>query len=208
MSEAARITEAARVHVVDDDAPLREALIFLLASRGVAAQGYPSAESFLAAYSHAMRGCVLTDVRMDGISGLELFERLRTAGCALPCIVLTGHGDVPMAVEALKKGVHDFVEKPFDGNALVDKLIAAIALDAERDRRDAGARALRARLAQLSQREHEVLRLLLEAKANKVIADELGIAMRTVEVHRARIFEKIGVKSAVELATVLAALER
>ena len=113
-----------------------------------------------------------------------------------------------MAVEALKKGVTDFVEKPFDGNALVDKLIGAIALDAERAARDVGTRALRQKLAQLSAREHEVLHLLLAAKPNKVIADDLGIAMRTVEVHRARIFDKVGVKSAVELATLMASLER
>lgn len=197
-----------KVYVVDDDAPLREALIFLLGSRGVAAAGYASAEAFLAAYSADMRGCVLTDVRMDGLSGLELFERLRAAGSELPCIVLTGHGDVPMAVEALKNGVYDFVEKPFDGNALVDKLLAAIRFDAERAERGAAERALRQRLAQLSARERDVLKLLLEAKPNKVIADDLGIALRTVEVHRARIFEKVGVKSAVELATLLASVDR
>ena len=192
-----------KVHVVDDDAPLREALIFLLGSRGVAATGYDSAEAFLAAFSADMRGCVLTDVRMGGMSGLELHERLKAAGSKLPCIALTGHGDVPMAVEALKKGVHDFIEKPFDGNALVDKLIGAIAFDAEREAREGDARALRARLEQLSARERDVLPLLLAGRMNKMIADELGIAVRTVEVHRARIFEKMGVKSAVELATLL-----
>ena len=199
---------APMVHLVDDDGPLRDGLIFLLGSRGLAAAGYESAEAFLAAFSLELRGCVLTDVRMGGMSGLELHERLKALGSRLPCIVLTGHGDVPMAVEALKKGVHDFVEKPFDGNALVDKLIAAIALDAERDRADAGSRAVRQRLEQLSTRERDVLPLLLAGRMNKVIADELGIAVRTVEVHRARIFEKMGVKSAVELATLIGPVER
>lgn len=196
------------VHVVDDDAPLRDGLIFLLGSRGLAAKGYRSAEEFLAVFSLTLRGCILTDVRMGGMSGLELHDRLKALGSRLPCIVLTGHGDVPMAVEALKKGVHDFVEKPFDGNALVDKLIAAIALDAERDARDGELRALRHKLDHLSSRERDVLPLLLAGKMNKVIADELGIAVRTVEVHRARIFDKMGVKSAVELATLLGQIER
>ena len=197
---------APRVYVVDDDATLREALVFLLASRGVRAEGFASAEEFLSRFDGQFRGCVLTDMRI--MSGLELFDRLAVAGSQLPCIVLTGHGDVPMAVEALKKGVYDFVEKPFDGNALVDKLIAALAVEEERFERERSRQSGLDRLATLSQRERDVMRLLLAGKLNKVIADDLGIAMRTVEVHRARILEKMGVKSAVELATMLASLER
>ena len=199
---------APRVYVVDDDATLREALVFLLASRGVRAEGFASAEEFLSRFDGQFRGCVLTDMRMGGMSGLELFDRLAIAGSQLPCIVLTGHGDVPMAVEALKKGVYDFVEKPFDGNALVDKLIAALAVEEERFERERSRQSGLDRLATLSQRERDVMRLLLAGKLNKVIADDLGIAMRTVEVHRARILEKMGVKSAVELAMLLASLER
>jgi two-component system response regulator DctR len=145
---------------------------------------------------------------MSGMSGLELFDRLKAQGCKLPCIVLTGHGDVPMAVEALKKGVHDFIEKPFDGNTLVDRLIAAMEADRARVAEAAEANALRGRLAALSSRERDVLPLMLAGKPNKVIADELGIAVRTVEVHRARVLEKMGVKSAVELATLLAGVGR
>lgn len=191
------------VYIIEDDAQLRDALVFLVGTRGLKAKGFARAEDFLSAWSPALTGCVLTDVRMDGISGLELFDRLKAAGSALPCIVLTGHGDVPMAVEALKKGVHDFIEKPFDGNALVDRLLAAIEVDRARLRASAEAHSLRERLAALSTREREVLALMLAGKANKVVADDLGIAVRTVEVHRARIFEKMGVRSAVELATLL-----
>ena len=194
----------AKIYVVDDDAALRDALTFLLASRGVAAAGYHSAEAFLAAFAPDLRGCVLTDVRMGAMSGLELYSRLAELGSKLPVIILTGHGDVPMAVEALKKGARDFVEKPFDANLLVDKLIAAMADDAANEESHRARRTLDERIATLSQREHEVMALIQSGRLNKVIADDLGIAIRTVEAHRAKIFEKLGVKSAVELANLLA----
>jgi len=195
-----------RVYVVDDDATLRDALTFLLSSRNVKTSTFASGEEFLQVFSPELRGCVLTDIRMDGISGLELFSRLSDAGSSLPCIVLTGHGDVPMAVEALKKGVRDFIEKPFDANDLVDKVIVAMADDLQQAERDATRRLHTDRLVTLSEREQEVMRHLVAGKPNKVIADELAIAIRTVEVHRARIFEKMGVRSAVELVTLLASL--
>ena len=199
-----RLPPDAKVYVVDDDATLRDALAFLLSSRGVVTAGYNSAEGFLAAFDPAMRGCVLTDMRMGAMSGLELFSRLAERGSKLPVIILTGHGDVPMAVEALKKGVRDFVEKPFDANLLVDKLIAAMADDAANEESHRARRTLDERIATLSQRENEVMALIQSGKLNKVIADDLGIAIRTVEAHRAKIFEKLGVKSAVELANLLA----
>jgi two-component system, LuxR family, response regulator DctR len=194
----------AKVYVVDDDAALRDALSFLLRSRGVEAVGFSSAEGFLETYHPGLRGCVLTDVRMGAISGLELFSRLAEAGSQLPCIVLTGHGDVPMAVEALKKGARDFIEKPFDGNLLVDKLIAAMLDDAKAAETGRSRQTLAERIATLSAREQEVMHLIQAGKLNKVIADDLGIALRTVEAHRAKIFEKMGVRSAVELANLLA----
>ena len=194
----------AKVYVIDDDAALRDALSFLLRSRGVGAVGFSSAEAFLEAYHPNLRGCVLTDVRMGAISGLELFSRLAEAGSQLPCIVLTGHGDVPMAVEALKKGARDFIEKPFDGNLLVDKLIAAMLDDAKAAETGRSRQTLSEKIATLSGREQEVMHLIQAGKLNKVIADELGIALRTVEAHRAKIFEKMGVRSAVELANLLA----
>lgn len=194
----------AKVFVVDDDAELRDALAFLLRSRGVEAAGFESAEAFLEAFHPGLRGCVLTDVRMGAMSGLELFARLADLGSQLPCIVLTGHGDVPMAVEALKMGARDFIEKPFDGNLLVDKLISAMADDAKAAETGRSRQTLADRIATLSMREQEVMALIQAGKLNKVIGDELGIALRTVEAHRARIFDKMGVRSAVELANLLA----
>ena len=196
-----------RVYVVDDDAALRQALTFLLSSRNVSTSTFPSGEAFLEVFTPDLRGCVLTDIRMDGISGLELFSRLSEAGSRLPCIVLTGHGDVPMAVEALKKGVRDFIEKPFDANVLVDKLIVAMADDLAGAEQDASRRTYAERMVTLSDREREVMRLLVGGKLNKVIAEELAIAVRTVEVHRARIFEKMGVRSAVELVKLIASMD-
>jgi two-component system response regulator DctR len=196
-----------RAYVVDDDAALRHALTFLLSSRNVSTSTFPSGEAFLEIFTPDLRGCVLTDIRMDGISGLELFSRLREAGSRLPCIVLTGHGDVPMAVEALKKGVRDFIEKPFDANDLVDKVVVAMADDLARAEQHAARRTYMERMVTLSEREQEVMQLLVSGKLNKVIAEELAIAVRTVEVHRARIFEKMGVRSAVELVKLLASMD-
>lgn len=193
-----------KVHIVDDDEAIRDALCFLFQSRDVAADAWDSAESFLEAYDDSMAGCLLLDIRMDGMSGLELFERLRDLGCSMPVIFLTGHGDVPIAVSALKRGARDFVEKPCDDNDLVDRVIDALAFDAEQRARNAGQATVVARLATLTQRERQVMDLVIAGKLNKVIADDLGISMRTVEVHRAHVFEKMGVKTAVELARLLA----
>ena len=193
-------------HIVDDDAAVRDALQWLLRSRGVASRAWPSADGFLAAAGRDLCGCLLLDVRMPAMSGIELFDRLRAIGCRLPVIFLTGHGDVPMAVQALKDGAFDFVEKPYDDNALVDKVVGAMALDAKRNAREESVNSVRYRLAQLTQREQEVMQHILAGKLNKVIADELGIAMRTVEVHRSHIFEKMDVRSAVELSQILGTL--
>jgi len=198
------------IHIVDDEEALRDALDWLLRSRDLATRTYASGEAFLA---HArsplaapdVPGCVLLDVRMDGMSGMELYERLVSEALCpgWPVIFLTGHGDVPMAVEALKLGAFDFVEKPFNDNSLVDRLLAALQ---ESRRRIGEAREATRResgISSLTAREREVLQLIVEGHYNKVIADRLGIAVRTVEVYRARIFSKMGVKSAVELARML-----
>ena len=153
-----------------------------------------------------MCGCLLLDVRMPGMSGIELFDRLRALNCRLPVIFLTGHGDVPMAVQALKDGAFDFIEKPYDDNALVDKVLAALEHDTKRCAREKSLCEVQERLEQLTQREQEVMHQILAGKLNKVIADELGIAMRTVEVHRSHIFEKMQVRSAVELSQVVGLL--
>jgi two-component system, LuxR family, response regulator DctR len=193
-----------RVHIVDDDEAIRDALGWLLQSRDVAVATWASAESFLADYSPSMAGCLLLDVRMDGMSGLELFEKLQTLGCRMPAIFLTGHADVPLAVAALKKGARDFVEKPFSDNDLVDRIIDALAFDAAQRVKDAGSETLASRLSTLTHRERQVMDLVVLGKLNKVIADDLGVSMRTVEVHRARVFEKMGVKTAVDLTRLLA----
>jgi len=195
------------VFIVDDDEAIRDALSWLLQSRGVEAQGFESAETFLNLWTPDMGGCLLLDIRMSGMSGLDLFDRLREVQARLPVIFLTGHGDVPMAVGALKKGARDFVEKPFNDNDLVDRVIEALEWDAQRRADEAGLAGLNARLEQLTARERQVMDLVLAGKLNKVIADELGITMRTVEVHRAHVFEKMGVKTAVELAQLLSSLK-
>jgi two-component system response regulator DctR len=193
-------------HIVDDDPAVRDALQWLLKSRGVQSQTWGSAEDFLSFASRELCGCLLLDVRMPGMSGIELFDRLRALNCRLPVIFLTGHGDVPMAVQALKDGAFDFIEKPYDDNALVDKVLAALEHDVKRCAKENSVFLVRERLEQLTQREQEVMQRILAGKLNKVIADELGIAMRTVEVHRSHIFEKMQVRSAVDLSQVLGLL--
>ncbi|MFA7280669.1 MAG: response regulator [Sterolibacterium sp.] len=194
-------------HIVDDDEAMRDALIWLLRSRQVKTATWPSAESFLAEWHETLSGCLILDIRMPGMSGLELFDHLQARRSLMPVIFLTGHGDIPQAVAALKKGAYDFLEKPFDDNSLVDRVIAAMAADLARRSRQIQSDEISTRMAQLSPREYQVMQLILAGKYNKVIADEMQIAMRTVEVHRARIFEKMGVRSAVDLAQLLAGIK-
>ncbi len=191
-------------YLIDDDSAIRDALAWLLRSRNIASQSWASGEDFLRDYRAEMRGVIVLDMRMQGMSGLELFDRLLENGCAMPVIFLTGHGDVPLAVQALKKGAFDFIEKPFNDNELTDRVLAGLARERNRRGKDAGAASLAEKLTALTERERDVMQRVLAGKLNKVIADELQIAMRTVEVHRARIFSKMGVRSAVELASLLA----
>jgi two-component system response regulator DctR len=191
-------------HVVDDDAAIRDALSWLFRSRGVGAQAWESGEAFLAARPEAMSGCVVLDVRMGGMSGVEVHDQLLARGCSMPVIFLTGHGDVPLAVGALKKGAFEFFEKPFNDNQLVDRVLDAMRAHEALRRERALAEDLAARLAQLTPREREVMHLVVSGEHNKGIADALSIAVRTVEVHRAHVFDKMGVRSAVELAGLLA----
>lgn len=193
-------------YLVDDDAALRDAIPWLLRSRGIACRAWESAEAFLADYSDEMSGCLILDLRMGGMTGSELHERLIARGCAMPVIFLTGHGDVPQAVKALKRGAFDFIEKPFNDNELADRVHDALQFEKNRRWQDGMKAAVMERLATLTEREREVMERILAGKLNKVIADELSIAMRTVEVHRAHIFEKMGVRSAVELAQRLSLL--
>ena len=199
------------IHIVDDEEALRDSLQWLLRSRDLPSRTFASAEAFLAHARSPLAapdkpGVILLDVRMDGMSGTELYEKLAAeALCpSWPVIFLTGHGDVPMAVETLKQGAFDFVEKPFNDNTLVDRLLEAMEESRRRLEALAASDSLGERLDALTEREREVMALVVEGHYNKVIADRLGIAMRTVEVYRARIFEKMGVKSAVELTALLA----
>ncbi len=189
---------------MDDDPDFRDGLAWLLDSRGHAAVTWPDGQSFLdammadAPYWEA--AVVLLDIRMEPLSGLATFEALRAAGCTWPVLFITGHGDVSMAVSAVKNGAWDFVEKPFQNNVLVDKVEAALAAATAQSGASQEAQIVRYALAQLSPRELEVLNELIAGHYNKTIADHLGITPRTVEFHRANIFAKMGVSSAVELA--------
>ncbi|TSA17109.1 MAG: DNA-binding response regulator [Betaproteobacteria bacterium] len=191
------------IFIVDDTEVIRDSLRWLFESRGFIAQVFESAAAFLAANDEEPTGCAILDVRMPGMTGPELYDEIRRRDWQLPVLFLSGHGDVPMAVDALKKGALDFVEKPFNDNDLVDRVARCLRLDAERRRSAAGRQSVAVRLAQLTSREQEVMRLVLAGKLNKQIAEELHIAMRTVEVHRARVLAKMGVRSAVELAQIV-----
>lgn len=193
------------VHIVDDDAAVRDALHWLLNSVGLDVKCYGSAEAFLESGGETALGVLVLDIRMEGMSGLELFGRLKAAGSPIPVMFLTGHGDVPLAVDAIKSGAFDFLEKPFDDHEFVK--IVERALVAGRKLRVMAEQSgeIARRLQSLSARELQVMELLITGRANKVIAAELNIAMRTVEVHRARILAKLGVKTAVELSAVLSA---
>lgn len=206
MSSPGMVTQGV-VYLVDDEAVVRDALVFLLGSRGLvvhAFDGGPALLRFLAEASRPVRGVFLLDVRMEPMSGLRLHEELSRAGLRNPLLFLSGHGDIPMVVEALKKGAFDFLEKPYSDNTLVDRVEQALAVEAASYAQDALTVEREARLASLSEREREVMVRVAAGKLNKVIADELHIAVRTVEVHRARVFSKVGVRSAAELAGWLA----
>jgi two-component system response regulator DctR len=193
----------ALAHLVDDDEAIRDALAWLLKSRGLPSIGYPSAEDFLDQWTPEMAGCIVLDMRMGGMTGLDCFDRLVERNSTLPVIFLTGHGDVPMAVGALKKGAFDFFEKPVNDNDLADRIEQALALNAQQREATAAVDSVRSRVARLTSREKQIMEQVLAGKFNKVIADELNISMRTVEVHRANIFDKMQVKTAVELANLL-----
>jgi len=203
------------VYIIDDDAIVRDAMAWLLRSRRLMSESYDSADAFERMLNEKLpgpnspvpteAGCILLDVRMPGQSGLALFETLIGNGLAhtWPVIFLSGHADVPTAVDSVKRGAFDFCEKPFSDNALVDRVEQALALSQERlllRRQTAG---LITRLGELTERERDVMRLVVEGLPNKLIASQLDISVRTVEVHRSRIFEKMEVKSAVELANLL-----
>lgn len=188
----------ALVHVVDDDLAVRQSLAFLLASDGLAVRVHESASAYLSAVSDP-GGCIVTDVRMPEVDGIEFLRRLRTRGPMPPVIVMTGHADVPLAVEAMRAGAIDFIEKPFDDEVLLASVRSALAQVERSATIAAEGNAVRARLAALSERERQVLDGLVGGKANKVIGHDLGISPRTVEIYRANVMSKLQAGSLSEL---------
>jgi RNA polymerase sigma factor (sigma-70 family) len=193
------MTNQAIVHVVDDDAALRDSLRWLIESVGLRAHVYGTAEEFLSDYDGSGPGCLVLDVRMPGLSGLELQEKLRRQDIQIPIIIVTGHADVPIAIRALKAGAMDFIEKPFSDQILLDRVRDAIERDREQRKLAAKRAAIAAQVAQLTPREREVMALVVAGKANKVIASELGLSQKTVEVHRARVMRKMHAESVAQL---------
>lgn len=187
------------VYVVDDDDAVRKSLRFLFKSLGLAAEGYGTAQEFLASYRPEQPGCLVLDVRMPGMSGLELQLELNSRGAMLPVIFITGHGDIPMAVEAMQHGAFDFLQKPFRDQDLLDRVQRALAKDAENRKAHRDIEQLKKRFGDLTPREREVLELLMAGKSNKVMAADLGLSQRTVEIHRARVMEKTGAHSVAQL---------
>jgi two-component system, LuxR family, response regulator FixJ len=196
------------IFVVDDDEGVRNSLRFLLKSVGLETRALASASEFLAIHQPAQPGCLVLDVRMPGMSGLELQQQLNVRGAVIPVIFITGHGDIPMAVEAMQHGAFDFLQKPFRDQDLIDRIQRAL----ERDARNRVALAqhakIRERLESLTPREQEVLALMARGKPNKVMAAELGVSQRTVEIHRARVMEKSGAASLAQLVRMVMDLEQ
>ncbi|MEQ8207077.1 MAG: response regulator [Woeseia sp.] len=187
------------VYVVDDDQAIRHAMELLMKSVGQPCHLFASGDTFLDAYSATWSGCLILDIRMPGIGGLELQNELQKRNCSLPIIFITGFGDVPMAVEAIKNGAFDFIEKPFRDQELLDRVNAAIEADGRQRTAQTEATVIKERLQRLTGREREVMELVVTGKANKVIAHELGVSQRTVEIHRARVMEKMEARSLPEL---------
>ncbi|MBF0324803.1 response regulator transcription factor [Magnetospirillum moscoviense] len=196
------------VYVVDDDQAIRESLVLLLESSGRSARAFPDSGSFLAGFEHGAPGCVIADVRMPGMSGLDLQRHLKGAGIDLPVIIITGHADVAMAVQALKDGASDFIEKPFDEDVLARSVDAALDQNQRALNERKALDELRALAAELTPREREVMALVVQGLANKAVAAELNISVRTVEIHRGRVMEKMNAGSLSELVRMALRLDQ
>jgi FixJ family two-component response regulator len=195
-----------RIHIVDDDEAFRDSLVWLLESHDYQLACHDSAEGFLASYRPAPGGgCLILDIRMPGMNGLALYDELQARGNTWPVIFITGHGDVPMAVQAVKRGAHDFLEKPFNQDALLAAVDSALASAANLAQSAQEAGQCEARLATLTTREREVLERVIEGKMNKIIADDLGISIKTVEAHRGKMMDKMGVRSIADLVQTVVA---
>jgi len=195
------------VFIVDDDDAVRGSLRLLLKSAGLPAVAHASAQEFLDQWHPEQPGCLILDVRMPGMSGLELQSELNRRGAIIPVIFISGHGDIPMAVEAIQHGAFDFLPKPFGDKDLIDRVQRALAADAENRKTRIEKETLRSRYDSLTPREQEVLTLVTQGKANKVMAGDLGVSQRTVEIHRARVMEKMGAQSLAQLVRMTIDLE-
>jgi RNA polymerase sigma factor (sigma-70 family) len=192
-------TPQSTVYIVDDDQSIRYAMELLMRSVGLDYEIFHSADDFLARHNNERAGCLILDIRMPGLGGLELQEKLNEMGSTLPIIFITGHGDVPMAVEAMQKGAVDFIQKPFRDQELLDRVGEALKTDQERRSAREEKAEVHGRVDKLTNRERQVLDLVVTGKPNKVIAYELGVSQRTVEIHRARVMEKMQAKSLADL---------
>lgn len=197
----------ATVYVVDDDQAVRDSLGLLLRSVGLPCQLFESGQAFLDAWQDDWHGCLLLDIRMPGMSGMELHERLRERHISIPVIFVTGHGDVPMAVEAMRNGAFDFIQKPYRDQELLDRVNQALNWEASQRSTENRRRELQQRYESLTPREREVMECVVRGLANKVIAMDLELSQRTVEIHRARVMEKMGARSLAELVRMALALE-
>lgn len=195
------------VFIVDDDHAVRDALRMLIKSVGLPVQVYASGDEFLGAWDAEMRGCVVADIRMPGMSGLEMQEALLQRGCRLPVIFITGHGDVPMAVEAMKAGALDFVQKPFRDQDLLDRINEGLQQERNLHQVEVEIEEISGRLAALTPRERQVLDRVVSGQPNKVIAMDLEVSQRTVEIHRARVMEKMQARSLAQLVQMMSRLD-
>ena len=195
------------VFVVDDDESVRGSLHYLLRSVDLECQALSSATEFLAAYDPAQPGCLVLDVRMPGMSGLELQQQLNLRGAIIPVIFITGHGDIPMAVDAMQQGANDFLQKPFRDQDLIDRIQRALEKDMTTRAALEQHESIRERIATLTARERQVLTLMTQGKANKIMAHELGLSQRTVEIHRARVMDKSGAASLAQLVRMMMNVE-
>ena len=191
------------VYIVEDDEAVRDSLSMLLRSEGLAVEGYERATRFLEDWHAGMKGCIVLDIRMPEMDGMELQEALIERGSHLPIIFVTGHGDVPLAVEAMRKGAVDFIEKPYREDQLLEKIRGALATDAEQHQGREEKRMIEEQLAQLTPREREIMDRMVAGQANKVIAIELDISQRTVEIHRSRVMHKMGTHSLAQLVRMV-----
>lgn len=187
------------IYLIDDDDAVRQSLEFLLKTAGITVRGFESAKAFLEVLPQIRSGCIITDVRMPEITGIELLQKIKSLNPELPVIVVTGHGDISLAVEAMKIGAVDFLEKPFDDALLLTAVRAALSRDADTGKRKAAISGLHEKLAELSNRERQVLEGLVAGKANKIIAFDLGISPRTVEIYRANLMTKMSANSLSDL---------